>query len=282
MLGWLKLIRIKNLILIGVSQILMVFFLFGSSSFNNSVFSYILCTFFLGAGGNIINDYFDINIDNINKPHKQIINKLITKKLAFKGYIFFNSLGLISGIYTCILLKNYILVVWGLSVIVLLYLYSKKLKSIALIGNLIIAGFTAFSILFFLMIIPCNLHQKETIYVLAFFAFLLNFIREIVKDMEDIKGDCNANLRTLPILIGLKRSTHISKFLIYFTLTSLIPVIYITNNFYLKTYIIITLISPLIYAITILKRVTKKHHFTRVSTILKFVIAFGIFTLIFI
>lgn len=281
LMAWLKLIRIKNLLLISISQILIVCFLFSYHQLTPVVYLYLFCTFCLAAAGNIINDYFDVTTDATNKPSKQIVGKHILPKNAFGAYIIFNLLGLIAGTYACILLQSVLLYFYGIPVILLLYLYSKQLKGIPFLGNFIIASFTAFSILFFLMIIPSNPYQKQIIYILAFFAFALNLIREIIKDIEDVKGDKKANLKTLPIIIGTTRTVAICKFLIIVTLISFVILLYVTNTIYVKLYILITLTIPLAYCFQLLKSAVKKNDFSRISGILKLIIGFGILAVFF-
>ncbi|ANW96497.1 hypothetical protein AXE80_09480 [Wenyingzhuangia fucanilytica] len=281
MVSILQLIRWKNLVLISIGQIIIIWSLYSLEQFTLPAVFYIICTLCFAAGGNIINDYFDLIPDKINKPQKQIIGKIITPKKAFTLYIFINIIGLIIGTLICFLLQSITLYFYGIPVIILLYLYSKKLKGTPLLGNIIIASFTAFSMLFILMIIPSSPYQKGIIYLLSLFAFLLNFIREIIKDIEDIKGDKKALLKTLPILIGTKSTIKFVRIIILFTLMCFVMLLYITNQIPLKIYIFVTLILPLSNIFINLKNSKKKHDYSRISKNLKLIIAFGIFTILF-
>lgn len=277
----LQLIRWKNLVLMNISQIIIIWSLFTKSQFTIPVLIYIICTFCFAASGNIINDIFDIVPDKINKPNKVIITRFISLKKAYLIYYLLNIFGLVLTIYGSYLLQNFWFVAYGLLVIGLLYIYSAQLKGLLVIGNITIAFFTSLSLLFLLLIINCSQEQTRVILIFAFFAFLINWIREMVKDIEDLKGDKKANLKTLPVLIGTKLSVKIIRILIVITITCLLVMMYLVENIYFKSYILITLTLPLSYIFTILKKSFKKHSFSKISKILKLIIVFGIFAIIF-
>ncbi|NIJ44595.1 4-hydroxybenzoate polyprenyltransferase [Wenyingzhuangia heitensis] len=235
----------------------------------------------MAAAGNIINDYFDITTDQINKPNKQIVSKIISAKNSFLLYIVFNTLGLLFGTFACYYLQNIALFCYGIFSILLLYIYSKKAKGIPFLGNFLIASLTGFSILFFLLIIPSNKYQTQTIYALSYFAFILNLIREVVKDIEDVKGDKKAKLNTLPIAIGTKYTVLLCKFLMGITFSSLLIVLYLSNSIYLKIFISFFLIIPLAYCYQQLKFPYKKNQISKISRILKLIIACGILAVFF-
>lgn len=277
-----QLIRWKNLVLISLSQIFIIWGLYSLEHFTLPVIFYLICTFCFAAGGNIINDIFDIIPDKINKPNKLIVGFQLSIKQSYLTYYIFNAIGLVFVVYASILLNNYLFFAYGIPVLILLYQYSKRLKGVALVGNILIASFTSFSLFFFTLIIPSTTKQKTVIIVLSVFAFLINFIREIIKDIEDINGDRKANLNTLPILIGSKPSSKIAKTFTLITIVCLTSILFLSNNLVLKLYIFTALILPLSYIFTILKKANKKTDFTRVSKFLKLIILFGIFTILFI
>ena len=281
MIAILQLIRWKNLVLINICQVSIVWSIYSLSQITLPIFFYLICTFCFAASGNIINDIFDIIPDEINKPHKLIVGTKISIKKSYIAYYTFNIIGLIFVIWASLLLNNYIFFIYGVPVILLLYLYSKYLKGVPVVGNILIACFTSFSLLFFLILIPSSLEQKQIIITLALFAFLINWIREIIKDIEDVKGDKKANLNTLPILIGTKRTSNIARIITFFSLLFLMILLYLSDKILFKIYILITLILPLSYIFIILKKSQKKHDFSKISKILKFIIAFGIFTILF-
>ncbi|MGY5354346.1 UbiA family prenyltransferase [Wenyingzhuangia sp. IMCC45467] len=281
MINILQLIRWKNLILISISQIIIIWSVFSKEQFTVPVIIYILCTFCFAAAGNIINDIFDIISDNINKPNKVIINKYISKQKAYVIYFVLNTLGLFLTLYGSYLLKDFNFILYGLIIITLLYIYSAYLKGTLIVGNIVIAFFTSLSLLFLLLIFNSSTKQTNLILVLSLFAFLINWIREIIKDIEDINGDNNANLKTLPIIIGIKRTVKLSSVLTFITIICLAIVMFITDKISLKFYIFTTLILPLSYIFIILKKSRKKNDFSNISKILKLIIVFGIFTILF-
>ncbi|MDO3695487.1 geranylgeranylglycerol-phosphate geranylgeranyltransferase [Wenyingzhuangia sp. chi5] len=281
MIAILQLIRWKNLVLISICQVIIIWSIYSFNQLTLPVFFYLICTFCFAAGGNIINDIFDVVPDEINKPHKLIVGTKISVKKSYFTYYAFNFIGIVFVVWASLLLKNYIFCIYGVPVMILLYLYSKYLKGVPVIGNILIASFTSFSLLFFIILIPNSLEQQHIISILALFAFLINWIREIIKDIEDMRGDKKANLNTLPILIGSKRTSNIARIITFITIACLMILLYLSDKMLFKIYIFITLILPLSYIFVILKKIQKKHDFSKISKILKFIIAFGIFTILF-
>lgn len=281
MIAILQLIRWKNLVLISICQVIIIWSIYSFNQLTLPVFFYLICTFCFAAGGNVINDIFDVVPDEINKPHKLIVGTKISVKKSYFTYYAFNFIGIVFVVWASLFLKNYIFCIYGVPVMILLYLYSKYLKGVPVIGNILIASFTSFSLLFFIILIPNSLEQQHIISILALFAFLTNWIREIIKDIEDMRGDKKANLNTLPILIGSKRTSNIARIITFITIACLMILLYLSDKMLFKIYIFITLILPLSYIFVILKKIQKKHDFSKISKILKFIIAFGIFTILF-
>ncbi len=281
MIDWLKLIRWKNLALIFISQSLIFHYLYPNNELPLDIILYFFYTFFITAGGNIINDYFDIIPDKKNKPHKLIVGHHINLQQTLIGYYVFNIIGFSLNLIALYLSANILVFNMVNIIMILLYYYSKTLKGKPFIGNILVAALTGISILLISFIIESNASQKRIIYTLSFFAFMLNLIREIVKDIEDIKGDSIAKLKTLPIIIGVKRTVVILKVLMIITSVLLITLSYFTNTIILKTYLIIPITIPLLYCYYMLKQPFKKNLLSKISSILKLIIAFGIFTVIF-
>ena len=159
--------------------------------------------FFETAAGNVINDYFDYNIDLINKPERPIPSGRISLKNGRNyGYFLFLA-GTICGFLISYLTNNWI--PFGIVILadVILYLYAYKLKSTPLIGNLTVGFMTGFGFVFGGFTIN-NPTIITTSIFLGFFAFVMTTAREIVKDIEDVEGDKADGAKTLPILIGKK------------------------------------------------------------------------------
>lgn len=282
MKAWFNLVRWKNLSIILVGQLVIILSLYPKNQITLSCILFIVYTLCFTAAGNIINDCFDITADKVNKPNKLIINKYIKYSNAITGYYIINGIGVILCLVSLYLTHNILVFFIVLNIIILLFYYSKTLKGKPLIGNILVALLTALSILLISLVLKSNTSQKLVIYILSFFAFILNLTRELIKDIEDITGDKAAKFKTLPILIGLKRTNYIIKTNIYITIICLSVTNLYFSSYYVKTYIILFLICPLAYCLQLLKGIPKKNSFTKISAILKFIIAFGIFTVLFV
>jgi len=233
----LNLIRWKNLLLIAVIQLLIKYALFEPfgviMTLNWFGFALlIVATLCIAAAGNIVNDIYDLEADRINKPDKVIIGKTISEKNAFNAFIVLNIIGVAIGFYLANLVEksSFSIVFVGISII--LYMYATSLKQILIIKNLIISILVAMSLiivaLFDLLpsITPQNRETQLLIFKILFdyalFAFSINLIREIVKDLQDIDGDHKTGLNTLPIAIGNERTTKIAFVLLVFFTCGLI------------------------------------------------------------
>ena len=301
MIRFLNLIRWKNLLLLALTQILVKFALFESlkndygleTTLTNLQFSLlVLATLCIAAAGYIINDIEDIEADLINKPNKLIVGKYISEKTATHLFILFNSLGVLFGFlmaYSIDKPRYFIIFVFTS---ILLYIYSTQLKHIILVGNITIAFLVSLSVLlvgvFDLIPAMNNSNNEIQIFFLkltldyTIFAFMINLLRELVKDIEDINGDYKINVNSLPILLGQVRATKI-----VFTL-SLIPVFtlifYLINNLYKQTYaiayVLILIIAPLIFISIKLLSAEVKKDYKQISALLKIVMLSGVLSLL--
>ncbi|WP_019038140.1 geranylgeranylglycerol-phosphate geranylgeranyltransferase [Psychroflexus tropicus] len=255
----LNLIRWKNLLILIFSALLIRFSLlpgFGVD-LELSLFHYslvILAVVCFGAGGNIINDFFDITTDSINKPQRLVVDKLISREKTLGLYGMTNLLGLASLLYLLInqafeshLLVFYILLASPLA----LAAYSIWLKKKAIIGNILVSLLVGLSIYCLgTILIEKSQHPVVffTIIVYSVLTFLINLSREMVKDIEDIKGDYFCGMSTLPILIGKRRTNYIVFSIIIlsvFILLSILLTYFLSLNlvmFYMFTFVILPLI----------------------------------------
>ncbi|WP_114903437.1 UbiA family prenyltransferase [Kordia sp. SMS9] len=151
MAKFLQLIRFPNLVMIALTQFLFYFFWilpFPDHYISIELFSLVVfATVFIAAGGNIINDIFDVQTDRINKPHKQFIGTFISKKKAFPLYIAINLTGIGLGSYVSFMINNWQVSFIFLGIALLLFLYSSYLKGIPILGNIIVSILVASSIL---------------------------------------------------------------------------------------------------------------------------------------
>ena len=213
----------------------------------------MIAVFFETAAGNVINDYFDYNIDLVNKPERPIPSGRISLKNG-KNYAYFLFLaGTVCGFLISYLTDNWIPFIIVLIADVILYLYAYKLKTTPLIGNLAVGFMTGFGFVFGGFTIN-NPDIILTSIFLGFFAFVMTTAREIVKDIEDVEGDKKDGARTLPILIGKKTPAILATILIIVD-CALCPLLYVYHIFG-TLYLIIIAIAVILFiysAILILK-----------------------------
>jgi 4-hydroxybenzoate polyprenyltransferase len=214
----------------------------------------VFSTCLIAAGGNIINDYFDVKADRINKPEKLIITKHIKRRWAIVSHWSFNGVAFLIGIYLSIKYNSLSFVFVHLISINLLWFYSMYFKRKVLIGNIMIAFLTALVpilALLFMIYSPNDSNQLADpsafgwimdydfalIQFITFFAFVQNLAREILKDIQDIEGDKLIYVKSLPMVIGIKRTMAIT-----FLLLSFLPV-FLLFLFFSQEYLTTSFIS---------------------------------------
>lgn len=301
MIHFFKLIRWKNLIMIALMQYLIKYALLLPFFESHGVITslkplgfiiLVLATICIAAGGYIINDIYDVETDKVNKPDKVIINKHISEKNALTLFIILNVIGVGLGFY----LSNGI-GKSGFSVIfiiasALLYIYSSYLKQLFLVGNIVVSLVVSLSILLIgvFELIPAMTDANRVVQITFFkiildyaiFAFMINLIRELVKDIEDIDGDYKAGMRTLPIVLGRERA---NKIVFALSLIPLLSVIYYVITYLFKQqlvvgYFLVLVIAPLIYISIKLFSAEQKAQYKHISLILKLVMLTGMLSLL--
>lgn len=226
-------------------------------SFNMPIILAMLAVFFETAAGNVINDYFDYNIDLVNKPERPIPSGRISLKNGRNyAYLLF-ALGTVCGFMISFITNNWIPFMIVLLADVVLYLYAYKLKSTPLLGNLTVGFMTGFGFVFGGFTLN-NPNIIITSIYLGFFAFVMTTARELVKDIEDVEGDKLEGARTLPILYG-ERTTAILAAILIIIDCALCPLLYHINIFgiYYLAIIAIAVILFLYSAVLILKNQEK-------------------------
>jgi 4-hydroxybenzoate polyprenyltransferase len=271
-----RLTRFWNLAIIAFAQYFTAFFLFQQRLLVFTdfwLFLIVASTVMIAAAGYIINDYYDIKIDLINKPDRVVIGKTITRRYA----IFFHTIISVTGVGMGLLINWKVGAVNFVSVF-LLWLYSNNLKRLPLIGNLVVSLLTGLSI--FLL---SFLYEQYLPLVMTYslFAFFMTLIREIVKDMEDMKGDTTFGCRTLPIVWGIRKT----KSFLYGTILVFSFLVLWLDYQQLKIswiYFIPLLFVPMsILFYRLLKADTKKE-FYQLSQLCKIIMLLGICSMIFV
>lgn len=294
LVAFLKLIRWKNLLLILYLQFILKLLVFPSFKVatNLSLFQFIILSssvLLITAAGYIINDILDLKTDLINKPEKVLVSKQFSIEKSKQLYLWINSIGLVLGIGLSLQIEKPPYSFVFISASLLLYYYSKKFKTMPLIGNFIVSVLIAFSILIIYVIdidssIQTSAQEfvEKLIFGLALFAFLLNLIRELIKDIEDTKGDYGLNMNTLPILIGKKRTQITASFICALSVGLLALIIISIASIYKFTaiYLIIFTVLPLTYIGIKLRSINSLKGLKKVSLFLKIIMFLGLNSII--
>jgi 4-hydroxybenzoate polyprenyltransferase len=253
MIVYLKLLRFQNLLFIAFIQFALhqavlapILQTFGfETSFLEMGYFYLLiaATTLIAAGGFVLNDYFDIKIDKINHPNQQIVGTSISRKISIILYQILTSLGIFIGLFLAFIAKSFTLTFIFIIIPGLLWFYSASYKRQFMIGNLVVAFIAALSVLIVAITQLAfleNIYGKlifetpipEQIYRwisgFACFAFICTWIREIIKDLEDEKGDREMECRTMAIVWGVKKT----KLFLYGLITTTIIGLIISILFY--------------------------------------------------
>ena len=302
MIAFLKLIRYKNLFMVLLTLVLTKYTI--NNSFTSTIYDLhffllaiaILC---ITAAGYIINDIYDIGTDKINKPSKVYINKNITKNNALLAYFILTAFGLILGSYVSYIKGNSLYSSFFITTIALLFWYSKSLKRIAIIGNIVVSFLTALTIFIVYVFEGRNnspssnfaetftiffnsISVTAAVFIYIIFAFFITLIREIIKDIEDINGDYTLKMKTLPIIIGINRAKKVV--LVISSLVFLFILLLIKQELVhiplLFWYTVLFIIVPFSwYFYKLLKSKTSKD-FHLLSNIIKGIMFFGILSML--
>jgi geranylgeranylglycerol-phosphate geranylgeranyltransferase len=191
--------------------------------------------------GNVINDYFDIEIDKINKPDRVLPSGRISLKAALSFYIILSFTALLISSFINI---NAFIIVFTASV--LLFFYSYQLKKIPLIGNIVISFLTGLAFIYGGLAVD----NIAAALIPAVYAFLINFIREIVKDMEDLEGDKMQGINTYPSVAGFKKAkVLISVITIVLVILTIVP--FITQLYRIEYFLVVMVfVNPLLVYIS--------------------------------
>ena len=276
--GFLRLIRVQNLLIVVLTQFMARLFLVRPDEGGRwqlltdpTIWLLSLSTVCIAAAGYIINDYFDVKIDLINKPERVVIGRYLRRRVAMGVHQVFNVAGCLIGLY----LSKWVFLVDVLSVS-LLWFYSAQFKRQPLIGNVIVSLLTALS----LIVLAVYYHQNtDMLLIYALFSFGITLIREIIKDMQDIRGDARFGCRTLPIVWGLRRT----KYLLYGLIGAFIMALFlITNSLHTirLTVIFLLLLIPIAWLIYRLVLADTRRDFGYLSNLCKLIMLLGIISMI--
>jgi 4-hydroxybenzoate polyprenyltransferase len=258
----------------------------------------VLVTLLIAVGGYVINDYFDIKIDGINRPGKMVVNKLISARAAIKLHLVLSGVAILLGFYLGWRVKS---IGFGLVfpfITGLLWIYSAKYKRTLFWGNFIVAGLSAFVIIIvwlfeffwlrldviqFAGLVPDIRGVSVIFMAYATFAFLVSMVREIIKDMEDVEGDQAVGCKTLPIVIGMQFTRYIAGgiLLLTFFLLVVAQVTLYNRNLDLTFWYFMFGVQPVILLLLFsLFRAHSKRNYHFLSNLCKFIMVAGILSMV--
>ena len=307
-----KLIRWSNLLIIALLMFIIRHFIFQAGlprlfSLQLDVFNFsllVLSVVLIAAGGNIINDIYDQETDEINKPHKKIIGTHISETMGWVLYLLCTILGISIGYYLAhYFLQDNSFLLFHLISPALLWVYASNLKKTALIGNIVVSLLAAFVPLIVLTfeygamlltywdIIQMNVlgnpfqYMFDWSFYLAMFAFITTLIRELIKDIEDVEGDEQTQMKTLAVQIGIEKTKNAA--LILSALTAILLLVsalkfslFEHNRMAILVYQIVVLIGLIVFSITKLRKAQNKEEFHSVSSLWKIIMLMGFVTCI--
>lgn len=300
-LAFFKLIRTLNLLFIAITQCLFQYFivlpLFRIHSlpvpmhgihFWLLVFSSVL----IAAAGYIINDYFDLNIDRVNKPEKMVVEKLIRRRWAIVWHLVLSVAGIAIGFYLGWALNVFWIGLANLVCVIALWFYSTTFKKRILTGNILISLLTAWVVLVVGFVHHFRIISDLDVYTLvdrskllrftflyAGFAFIISLVREVVKDIEDLEGDARYGCRTMPIAWGVMVSkVFAGTWLVVLLATVLIVSVYMLQlTWWIPfAYSVTMIFIPLVVSMRKLQQAHSIEHYHRLSNYIKLVMFTGI------
>jgi len=306
MIHYFDLFRWKNLSIIAITMTLVLLFLIspilGMGWFEHglSPFEFILlvtATILIAAGGNILNDIYDINADGVNKPGKNIVGRKITVANSWMLYWFFTVLGILSGsLLTWFLGQiNYALIF--LFSAGLLWFYSQKYQCQPLVGNLVVSVLSAVTIgivwLFQFFALSSNAEvftnlQSEfntvnrMLLIYMGFAFWVSLMREVLKDIEDFKGDDRFGCRTFAVVYGIQNARKLAIALLWIGAFAVVALQYYFIQFGFKWHGLYFLILDVLFVMAIIKshRASEQKDFASLSNLIKLIMIFGVSSMI--
>lgn len=303
MRDFLQLVRYKNLLIIGFMQWMMhaciiypvlVPFKVAPVTPDLAFWVLVCSSVLIAAGGYVINDYFDVRIDEINRPDTVVVGKTLTKKTAMRIYQLLTGMGLLLGMGLAVWSHSVTFGFLFVAITGLLWFYSASYKRQFLVGNLIVAVVTALvpfmtgfmevtflrktygELLDFTPLVPTLM---VWIGGFALFAFLVTLLREIVKDMEDVEGDREVECRTMPVVWGIARSKIVVYSLVAIILAMAGAIVYkvhFPNDSITLRYYLIGIVLPFVYFVYLVIRSKEKRELHQASGFLKFVMIVGI------
>ncbi len=258
---YLKIIRPVNCIFVFITVLFGAYFK-QKLAFEISAFAAAFSALLIAAAGYVMNDYFDLPIDKINKPHRVLPSKKINPKNVYIYSLFLFILGIILSFLT----NSLYCVLIAISNSIILFYYAKYFKLSPALGNIMIAYTSATTFIFG----GLSNNNFQNSLLIALFALFYTLIRELTKDCEDVHGDSIFKAKTLAILLGEKKTMILALFpallMLLTNYFALQKVMISYLSFYLISFIVIL---PLMFFIILLIINGKKKKFSQFSNMMK-------------
>jgi len=307
--SFLRLVRWRNLLFIAITQWLFYFFVVRSLQFDpypirpsvhGLFYLLMLASLLIAAGGYIINDYFDLQIDTLNKPQKVVVDRQVKRRWVIVWHFIFSGAGIVLSLYISYRTGYLIIGIVNIVCVLLLWFYSTHFKRQLLIGNLVISALTAWVIIVLYFFAGAGLlnyngwhegnynydmrklYQLTVIY--AGFAFIISLVREVVKDLEDMYGDERYHCKTMPIVWGVPVAKMFAAvWLLVCVAALLIMQFYMWQSGWWEEALYSTalVIIPLIYVMKLLYFSKTSVDFHKLSGWLKLIMLAGILSMLF-
>lgn len=305
--AWLNLLRVKNLAIIALSELFVRFYLIKPFFFNYKFaidhslsdlefllfIAAILC---VAAAGYIINDYFDIDIDRVNKPERMLVGRIFGRMEAFRLHVVFNAAGVLLGFLSAWLAGNIKLGFIFAVTAGVLWFYARSLKKMFLLGNILVGIVTAVAILLPLLFETRLTGVKDelilkaaydemlipSVFAYALFAFITTLIREMIKDIEDMAGDSQYGCKTVPVVLGVRGAKWMIAALGVLLIALLMAVqslLFSEEQFLKISYILIAMQLPVAAMIFSLVPAASKEDFAKLSEWMKVIMLLGILSM---
>ena len=258
----------------------------------------VAATMALTASGNVINDYFDVRCDLINRPERQIVDKHISRKATILIHVILTLIGVFLGLLLSFLFRREAYAMFFVCIPVILWFYSTHFKKQMLIGNMVVAlmmaavGLLAVSVEISAIVASrggdilgspaCDYAWKFTA-AFAFFSFICNLSREIIKDMEDVEGDMACECHTLPVEMGIPNSKivvillEIAKICVLWSAYAVSDMM--SSKAYMFEYVLIGLTIPTLVLCFMLMRAHDQKDYHTLSNMSKAIMAIGVLSM---
>ena len=277
LLSLFSVVRGYNILVIVIAQYLASIYILSPNLplrkvvFDINLFLIVLASAMVIAGGYIINNFYDAEKDLINKPHKTMLDRLVSQRFKLSAYFILNFLSALVASYVSfkavLFFSSYIFGIW---------FYSHKLKKVPFIGNFVSS---TLAIAPFFVVFVYYRNFETVIFVHAMFLFLLILAREMIKDLENIAGDIAQNYKTIPIIFGEKVAKTLIGILILLTLIPSLLLILKFDVGYMYLYFIGCIFLLLLFLV-LLFRSDSKRHYVLLHNILKLIIIAGVFSIL--